>query len=97
MLFHEPMIHASSTRLPWPLSMMQRHDIGMVFSDWTNKRNIRDHVFSKQEIERAIDEFLAGSNPDDDVVMEVISTNKALLTKLQRTIDTLRDMHTPEV
>jgi len=67
MLMHEPMMHEPMEKFPWPLSMTQIHDVELVFYDLEGENLKPSKRFSKDQIDIAIREFLAGSNPDDDV------------------------------
>jgi len=67
MLMHLSVSHEPVTRLPWPLSMMVMHDVEIVVSDSQGNKLKPNKRFAKGQINRAIEEFLAGSHPNDEV------------------------------
>lgn len=73
---HHPAQHAPSTRLPWPLSKLAMHDVGIVYYDANgdfNKANgdINGKRFTKDEIDMAIEEFLSGVPATERVIISV--------------------------
>ncbi len=68
MLRHHPAQHAPATRLPWPLNLLQMHDVGIVHfkgDDMSNEKR-----FDKAHLDEAIEEFLLGSKPSDQILIK---------------------------
>lgn len=65
-LFHAPSQHAPARRLPWPISLLQMHDVQLVVSA-NGGRIRRDKKFKRSQISEAVDEFLAGASADAQV------------------------------
>jgi hypothetical protein len=67
-LFHDPATHIAVSRLPWPLSVLQPHQVELQ----TRDVNGREHValFDKGQIDKAIDMFLWGTAADTPVCVE---------------------------
>jgi hypothetical protein len=67
MLKHEPMMHEPVEKLPWPLSMTQPHDVELVVYNLEGEELKPNKRFSREQIDAAIREFLAGSKAGDDI------------------------------
>jgi hypothetical protein len=69
-LFHKPMIHAPMTKLSWPFSVHQMHDVELRVADSTGRRLRPNKRFSREGISEAIDSFLEGCSLEDEVRVE---------------------------
>ena len=69
-LFHKPMIHAPMVKLPWPFCIGEMHDVELWIADATGKKLRPNKRFSRDGISQAIDSFLEGCSPDDEVRAE---------------------------
>jgi|GEM_PF-6878633 hypothetical protein len=71
MLMHEPMMHEPMKKLPWPFSIGQMHDVELIVNDFDGKELRPSKRFSKEQIDHAIQEFLAGSKASDEVDINI--------------------------
>jgi hypothetical protein len=71
MIHHCPAMHAPATKLPWPLSKLQMHDVQLYFyGPKLQGDQIRpSRRFKKEAIDIAIAEFLSGAAPSDEVLI----------------------------
>lgn len=77
MIAHRPASHASATKFPWPLSKLAMHDVEINYLD------AKDHIidgpdgkmkskrYPKERIDEAIEEFLSGVSPNEEVQVNV--------------------------
>jgi len=54
-------------KLPWPFSSLQAHDVRYVEARGTDI--LKEQVFGKNDIDRAIDTFLNGIDPSRDILI----------------------------
>jgi len=69
-LFHKPIIHAPLVKFPWPFCMDQMHDVELWITGSTGRKLRPNTRFSRDGLREAIDSFLEGSSPDDEVRVE---------------------------
>lgn len=70
MISHHPARHASATKLPWPLSKLEMHDVAIDHFK-ANGDMIESKRFTKEKIDVAIEEFLSGVPPNEEVSINV--------------------------
>ncbi len=70
MISHHPARHASATKLPWPLSKLEMHDVAIDHYK-ANGDMIESKRFTKDNIDVAIEEFLSGVPPNEEVSINV--------------------------
>jgi hypothetical protein len=73
---YSPAQHAPSTKLPWPLSKLAMHDVGIVYyaakGEFTKANGeINGKRFTKDQIDTAIEEFLSGVPVTERVTISV--------------------------
>ena len=68
LLSHNAVLDAPPTRFPWPLSKMQPHEIGYV--EMTGETRTAEHRFSGSQVDAAIEHFLRGVGPFQEVQLQ---------------------------
>ena len=64
---HDPMLDRPLTRLPWPLSLFQPHNIR--YSVLENDEVVYTKTYSRSEMGSAIEEFLEGVDASQNVII----------------------------
>ena len=67
MLSHDSVIDRPLRKLPWPLSVVQPHTIRYTVYD--GGKMVEEKAFKKRQINHAIRLFLAGLNPEEEVLL----------------------------
>ena len=70
-IFHKPLIHAPLVKRSWPFSIGQMHDVELWIADASKKKLKPNKRFCRRGISLAIDSFLEGCSPDDEVRVDV--------------------------
>ena len=69
LLMHSPALDQALTKLPWPLSLLQPHQV--TFATYQGETCITEKKFQRGEINAAIDQFLSGVPPTDNVLVTI--------------------------
>ena len=69
MISHHPMMHAPAKKLPWPFSKFAMHDVEITHFKADGSQEMKR--FPKEKIDVAIEEFLSGVPPNQNVQVNV--------------------------
>ena len=68
LLSHNPVLDAPLSRLPWPSSKMQPHEIRYV--EMTGETRTAEQRFSGSQVDSAIQHFLRGVDPSEELLLQ---------------------------
>jgi hypothetical protein len=68
LLSHNPTLDAPLTRLPWPLSKMQPHEIRN--EEMIGETRTAEQRFQGSQVDVAIEHFLRGVDPSEEVQLQ---------------------------
>jgi len=67
LLSHNPALDAPLTRLPWPLSKIQAHNVR--YTEMIGQTRTAELRFNGSQVDAAIEHFLRGVGPSEEVLL----------------------------
>lgn len=66
-LVHDPRVDRAGPRWPWPLRLLQRHEVRYVVLD--DAKRVSSHIYSRRRMDEAIRYFLRDVGPGQPVAI----------------------------